>query len=76
MEVWEGHTHVLGGEIQGHLCGWKIVRSWNVPLMNSLHAVEIAAIIIAYFMCFEGFQQNESERRQGLGEGVWKGERK
>lgn len=49
-EVQEGRTHVLGGEIQGHLCGWKIVRSWNAPLMNSLHAVEMTAIIIAYFM--------------------------
>lgn len=50
-EVKEGHAHVLGGETQGHLCGQKIVRSWNWFLMNSLHAVEMAGIIIAYFVC-------------------------
>lgn len=52
---WEGGgggaAHVSGGDTQDHLCGWRTVRSCDVLLMNSLHAVEMAAIIIACFMC-------------------------
>lgn len=72
-EAWEGHTPVSGGEIQGHLCGWKIGRSWNVLLLSSFHAVEMAAIIIACFMCLWRVPANRVEEKAGLERGLGRG---
>lgn len=67
----------LGGEIQGHLCGQKIVGSRNRPLMNSVHAFEMAAIILADFMCLWGVPAKWvwAEAGLGVGGGTERGEK-